>query len=72
MLCSNLGNKNFDAGHIKCLCGPHLARRVQFPCPYCREMSAIMVLFLKFLHTWFLLIFDECMMLLLTLDYFHA
>jgi len=31
MLCSNLGNENCDAGHIKCLCGPHLARRPQVP-----------------------------------------
>jgi len=26
MLCSNLGNENSDAGHIKCSHGPHLAR----------------------------------------------
>jgi len=31
ILCSNLGNETFDAGHIKCSRGPHLARR--FPAP---------------------------------------
>ena len=35
MLYSNLGNKNSDAGHIKCSRGPHLARvpQVPHPCP---------------------------------------
>jgi len=33
-LYSNLGNENSDVGHIKCSCGPHLARRsqVSHPC----------------------------------------
>ena len=29
MLCSILGNDNFDAGQIKCPRGPHLARGLQ-------------------------------------------
>jgi len=33
MLCSNLGNENADAGHIKCSRAPHLAREAQFPHP---------------------------------------
>jgi len=34
MLCSNLGNENSDAGHIKCSRGPHLANGLQVlhPC----------------------------------------
>jgi len=31
MMYSNLGNKNYVAGHIKCSCGPHWARG--FPTP---------------------------------------
>jgi len=31
LLCSNLGNQNYDAGHIKNSRGPHLARGPQVP-----------------------------------------
>jgi len=34
MLCFNLGNENSDAAHIKCSCGPHLARGPQVPHPW--------------------------------------
>jgi len=33
ILYSKLGNENTDAGHIKCSCGPHLARGLQVPHP---------------------------------------
>jgi len=33
MLCSNLGNEDSDAGHIKCSRGPHLVRGSQVPHP---------------------------------------
>jgi len=33
MLCSNLGNENSHAGHVKCLRGPKLARGPQVPHP---------------------------------------
>jgi len=31
MLCCNMGNENFGAGHIKCSHGSHLVRRPQVP-----------------------------------------
>ena len=31
MLCSNFGNENSDAGHIKCSRGPHLPAGRRFP-----------------------------------------
>jgi len=31
MLCSNLGNESYTAGHIKCSRGPHLACGPQVP-----------------------------------------
>jgi len=31
MLCSNLGNENFGAGHVKCSRGPHLLAGRRFP-----------------------------------------
>ena len=34
MLSSNAANENYDAGHIKCSCGPHLSHRPQVPHPY--------------------------------------
>jgi len=37
-LCSNLGNENYNAGHIKFSRGPHLARGQQFPHP-CVKLS---------------------------------
>jgi len=33
MLCSDLGNENFDVGHIKCSRRPHLAQGPQVPHP---------------------------------------
>jgi len=36
MLCSNLGNENYYAGHIKCSYGLHLNHRLQVPQP-CSE-----------------------------------
>jgi len=33
MLCSNLGNENSDADHIKCSRGPHLTNWPQVPHP---------------------------------------
>jgi len=40
MLCSNLGNENYGARHIKCLRGPQLARGLQtsHPCSSSLEM----------------------------------
>ena len=37
VLCSNLGNKNSDVGHVKCSRGTHLARGPQVPHPCCME-----------------------------------
>jgi len=36
MLYSTLVNKNSDAGHMKCSCGPYLACRLQVPCSWYR------------------------------------
>jgi len=37
MLYSNLGNENFDAGYIKCSCGPHWAAGTH---PCCKQYYA--------------------------------
>jgi len=37
MLCSNLGNENFEAGHVKFSRGPHWALGLQVLHPYVQE-----------------------------------
>jgi len=41
MLCSNLGNKNSEAGRINCPHGPHLASGPQVPHPWSKINKSI-------------------------------
>jgi len=51
-LYSNLGNKNYDAGHIKCSSGPDLAPRLQAPHPYIRQFCLFFNVSDVFLDAW--------------------
>jgi len=50
MLCSNLGNENSDADHIKCLRGPHLVPMPHDPHPRYVDQRFSSNLFLRWVY----------------------